>query len=138
MVFTLQLVIAVTSVLWLALAITLRGRSFDFDTSSARYSFHSVFAVYRQIYAGVFIFGGILSMLTDRGTGYRIILALSSVYALFFVLWLTVQYESYQHARYSGNDKSPYTGWKYATTLTLGVMSPVLFAVGLIGAVYVY
>ena len=136
MAFTLQLVIAVTLVLWLALAITLRGRSFDFDTSSARYSFHSVFAVYRQIYAGIFIFGSILSMLTDRGTVYRIVLALSSVYAMFFVLWLTFQYEGYQHERYGENGKSPYTGWKYAATLTLGIMSPVLFALGLIGAVY--
>ena len=134
--FAVKLIVAITLVLWLALAIVLRGRSFDFDTAGARYSFHSVFSIYRQIHAGVFIFGGILSMLTDRGAGYRIILALSAVYALFFVLWLTFQYEGYQHARYGAGGKSPYTGWKYAATLTLGVMSPILFAIGLVGTVY--
>ena len=136
MAFVIKLAIAVTLVLWLALAIILHGRSFYFDTPGARYSFHSVFAIYRQIYAGLFIFGGILSMLTDHGTEYRIILALSSVYAMFFVLWLTFQYEGYQHVRYGAGGKSSYTGWKYATTLTLGIMSPILFAIGLIGVVY--
>lgn len=136
MLFAIKLVVAVTLVLWLALAIALRGRSFDFDTPGSRYSFHSVFAIYRQIYSGVFIFGGILSMLTDRGAGYRILLALSSVYAMLFVLWLTFQYEGYQHARYGAGGKSSYAGWKYAVTLALGVMGPVLFAIGLVGTVY--
>ena len=132
----LKLILAVTLLLWLALSILLRGKSFDFDTTGARYSFHSVFALYRQIYAVIFIFGGALAMVIEHGSVYRIILALSSVYAMFTILWLTFQYESYQHLRYRENGRSPYTGWKYAITLVLGAMSPLLFACGLLGAVY--
>jgi hypothetical protein len=72
----------------------------------------------------------------DHGSVYRIVFALASVYALFFVLWLTFQYEGYQHTRYAKDGRSPYTGWKYAVTLTLGVLSPILLAIGLLGVAY--
>ncbi len=139
-------IVCVTLLLWAALSIVLRGKSFEFDSIGARYSFHSVFAIYREIYTGIAVFGGLLAMVVDHGSVYRVVFALSSVYALFFVLWLTFQYEGYQHIRYRPSvnpnspityvGTSPYTGWKYAITLTAGVMSPLMFAVGLLGVAY--
>ncbi len=129
-------IVCITLLMWLALSIVLRGKSFEFDSIGARYSFHSVFAVYREIYTGIAVFGGLLAMVVAHGSVYRVILALASVYALLFVLWLTFQYEGYQHARYAKDGRSLYTGWKYAATLTLGVLSPILLAVGLLGVAY--
>lgn len=135
-VFTLVL----TMFLWAVIGNAMRvepSAPFEMDSNSGRHSFHAFLAIYRQIYAGIFIFGSILAMVAAHGSVCRILLALSAVYALFTVLWITFCYEGYQHARYqSVGGRSTYTGWKYALTLTLGAMSPILFAIGLLIAAY--
>jgi hypothetical protein len=135
--YIIELASAATLMLWLTLVIVLRGLVFDMDTSGARYSFHAILAIYRQFYGIIFVFGTILASISDHNASWcRLDFALSSIYALFFVLWTAWQYEAYQHGRYRERDgRSTYTGWKYAVTLTLGIMSPVLFAVGLLGLI---
>jgi hypothetical protein len=148
MVAAIQFVIAAAIVLWLSLCITLRGRVFEMDSVGSvdeyhpvltgRHSFHAIFGIYRRIYGGIFgagIVAAILAPPADNGGVYRVLPALAAVYGLIFVLRLTVHYERRQHLRYPPGGKSPYLGWRYAVTLTLGVMSPVLFAVGLVGLI---
>ena len=141
---TIKLAFIATLALFVLISITLYGRTFEMDSNSGRHSFHAMFAIYRHIYVAIFILGCTLPLIaasTEQSAPFRLILALSAVYALFMILWLTYQYEIYQHSRRWVNglatEPSPYTGWKYAVTLTLGVMSPILFAIGLVGLVYV-
>lgn len=122
-----------TGGMWSMLLIHLSGKAFEMDFNSGRHSFHTFLAIYRQIYSGIFVFGIILFMI-EHGFTCRTLLALSSVYALLMILWVTFCYEHYQHDRYQPNGLYTYTGWKYALTLTLGAMSPILFAIGLLMA----
>lgn len=136
---TIPLVIAASAILLLGLTLVMSNGPFEMDSNSGRHSFHAFLAVYSQIYAGIFVFGSILAMVAVHGSVCRVLLALSAVYALFTVLWITVCYERYQHARYQqmpSGGRSTYTGWKYALTLTLGAISPILFAIGLLTAAY--
>lgn len=137
----IALVLLVTSGLLVSLSFVLGSRTFEMDTSgpgAGRHSFHALFAIYRKIYAGIFVAGTLLPVLMPASGDvdvFRMLLDLSAVYALFMVLWTAFQYEIYQHLRYLPGiqARSPYKGWKYAVTLTLGIMSPLLFAIGLIG-----
>jgi hypothetical protein len=114
------------------LAVVLYGRTFEMDTDGVRYSFCVVFAFYRQVYAVIFAAGVVLSELPVNGHESRGLFALSAVYALAFVLWVTTCYETYQHVRYKEGGKSPYTGAHYALTLSLAVTSSLLFILGLL------
>jgi hypothetical protein len=127
----------ITLLLWLGLSLVFHGKVFDMDTAGTRYSFHAAFAIYRQIYAAISVFGIILAIFVDHVARSKVMFVLASIYALLFVLWTAYQYEHYQHQRYSeSRGKSTYRGWKYALTLTLGGMSPILFAIGLLEFAY--
>ena len=115
----------VTLLSWLVLSIGLRGEVVEMDPD-VKYSFLLFFTIYRQIYAVIFLASIVLSMLMPSPES-RLWMALATVYSLFFTLWLTFCYEGYQH-----RGKAAYTGWRYAVTLTLGGMSPILFVIGLL------
>jgi|SRR5579872_962338 len=132
----------VTLLLWLILNLRLRGRVFDMDPGDG--SFFDLLLVYRSIYGAILIIGTIVPLIANNpieySSGGRELLALSAVYALFMLLWLTFCYEAYLHrpklkdidGKLVVKGKSPYTGWRYAITLALGIMSPILFALGLL------
>ena len=136
-------ILCVTSLLavalWSVLSIRMLGLVFEMDPGG-KHSFYPMFTIYRQTYAAIFLSGIVLATVTPSPDS-RLLEALAAIYAMLFVLWLTFCYESYQHARYNysslDSGKSCYTGRKYAVTLTLGVMSPFLFVLGLLmGAVH--
>ena len=140
----LATVIAVSVVLWLAIA-TLNGwsrRTYHFDT--AHHSFIVFLVWYRGPILTVFI-TGVLGALLGAYAGLTVaamMLVLSALYALLLWVWLSNQYESYCHCRWPlnssapvGGGPSPYTGTRYALTWTLVIMSLILFVIGLLGLV---
>lgn len=130
--------ITVPCVIWLTFRVFLPNVNFDLDFDVA----HSTFIlIYDRLYnvAWWMMVAGMVVALYGRHEHVPSIVSemclFGSVFALLFVVYLLLCYQTYLHARYPRNGSigySTYTTNRYALTNALGFSALIFFAMGVV------